>query len=291
MANKGIVCGYPSTFFSEKTMTSTVERTFISSLKGVPAAKFEEHITLFARYAESFIHANTEQSFHQILKRDHTCRVLANAAHLAQREFVDPLLVRALLLAALYHDIGRFEQLKRFGTYADAKSLNHATLALVVAHRLRAFASEDPLVSSLAKVAIAVHNRHTLPDTLGERQRLVANAVRDADKLDILGIMAGMLGPGCRPDPEVAMFLCDESGRYTPKFLQGLQGGPQGKYVDMHYMNDFRLLLAHWAGEMSFPSSRMQLKEQGHIFVIVEGLDDVPEAKAQALAFLARELR
>ena len=33
----------------------------------------------------------------------------------------------AAMVAALFHDIGRFEQFKHYGTYVDRDSLNHAS--------------------------------------------------------------------------------------------------------------------------------------------------------------------
>ena len=46
----------------------------------------------------------------------------------------DPDLAQAARIAAVFHDIGRFEQLRRYDTFFDAKSADHA--ALSVASRL-----------------------------------------------------------------------------------------------------------------------------------------------------------
>ena len=63
------------------------------------------------------------------LKRAHTGFVVKNAALIADGEGFDPLTRETALSAALLHDTGRYEQLRRYNTFRDADSVDHAVLS------------------------------------------------------------------------------------------------------------------------------------------------------------------
>ena len=251
-------------------------------------ADLQPHLELFAGYAGDYIRQWPEQAGHHTLKRDHTWRVLGYASRLLEgAELASTALERAALLAALYHDIGRFEQFRQYGTFADAVSANHATLSLVALHKIRALRDEQPATVSLIKTAVALHNRFTLPSFVLGDKFLIAHLVRDADKLDIVRILADSLGPGCDPDPVVVMFLRNEPGRCTPSFLEGLRSGKQLNYNDMRYVNDFRLLLCQWINGMYYPLAKKILFQEGHLHQIAQGID-LSEAAQVARDYLKK---
>ena len=246
------------------------------------------HLKQFADHAGEYIRRWPEQAEHHTLKREHTWRVLGNALRLLDEAVLSsPAVGRAALLAALYHDIGRFEQLRQYGTYADAVSANHATLSLVALHKLRALQGEQPVTSSQIKTAVALHNRFTLPAFVTGDRRAVTHLVRDADKLDIMRVLAGSLGPGCTPDPVVVMFLRNEPGKCTSSFMQGLQTGERLNYNNMRYVNDFRMLLCQWVEGMHYPLAKKLLLQEGYLRQIVQSID-LPEAAKLAGEYLNR---
>ena len=72
------------------------------------------------------------------LKVEHSFRVLEHAELLATTELsaapeaADQETARAALLAALYHDCGRFPQFRDYHTFMDAQSVDHAQLGVDV---------------------------------------------------------------------------------------------------------------------------------------------------------------
>ena len=62
------------------------------------------------------------------LKIDHTYRVAAIAEQIAKSVGLGEYNVGFCWLLGMLHDIGRFEQYTRFGTFKDAESLDHAEL-------------------------------------------------------------------------------------------------------------------------------------------------------------------
>ena len=60
------------------------------------------------------------------LKIDHTYRVAALCEQIAQSISLSSDDVDIAWFSGLLHDVGRFEQLRRFGTFNDAQSIDHA---------------------------------------------------------------------------------------------------------------------------------------------------------------------
>lgn len=95
-------------------------------------------------------------------------------------------------LIAMLHDIGRFEQVRRFGTFADAQSVDHAELSvdLFVNHEIMdAFYDFEPEENAaMIEAAIRAHNKYRIPSNYDERTILFSKIIRDADKIDILKV-------------------------------------------------------------------------------------------------------
>ena len=89
-----------------------------------------------------------------------------------------------------YHDIGRFEQLRRYDTFLDHLSVDHAQLGCEV---LRSGGFLDGLPEKdrqMVLKAIANHNRLTVEGGLDEETLLLCRMLRDADKCDIFRVFA-----------------------------------------------------------------------------------------------------
>ena len=95
----------------------------------------------------------------------------------------------------LLHDIGRFEQVRRYGTFFDAKSVDHAEFGADLLFReglIGRFPAEGLPEGwqELSETAIRLHNKLTLPENLGPQTRVFAEILRDADKVDIFRVVA-----------------------------------------------------------------------------------------------------
>jgi hypothetical protein len=88
-------------------------------------------------------------------------------------------------LIAFLHDIGRFEQLKRFGSF-EPGVMDHAAYGVKILFEdgmIREFIKEDTY-DEIIKTAIAKHSDYKLEGIEDERTLLHAKLIRDADKLD-----------------------------------------------------------------------------------------------------------
>lgn len=147
------------------------------------------------------------------LKAEHTYRVSALCEQIAKSIGLSDEDVELAWLLGMLHDIGRFEQVKRYGTFMDAQSVNHAEFGAALLFDeglIKEFAdcsvdgneqiypessegnasclNDEKDDMNLIRNAIAWHSAYRLPETMDERTRMFCDILRDADKVDILRV-------------------------------------------------------------------------------------------------------
>lgn len=96
-------------------------------------------------------------------------------------------------LIGMLHDIGRFEQVRRYHTLLDAASVSHAALGIQILFdegMLMRFITAEPEDEDVGviRAAIAYHSDYRIPEALEERTRMFCQILRDADKIDIFRV-------------------------------------------------------------------------------------------------------
>ncbi len=196
------------------------------------------------------------------LKAAHTFRVLENAAAIAEQEHFPAETARACRLAALFHDLSRFDQYRLWGTFRDGLSCNHGELSAYLLKET-GILGEEPLAEDILAAA-AIHNMRSLPDGLPPQTRIVACAVRDADRLDIMRIIDLHLAAKKDAEADVIVPFPGTSESFSQTVIDAVLKGIPASYADLRSANDFRLLAAGWFYLMSFPSSRRLAATAGH---------------------------
>ncbi len=104
---------------------------------------------------------------------------IAKGLHLSQE---DTDLARHI---ALLHDIGRFEQLRRYNSFDDS-IIPHAELSLTILFDEGMISDfiQERCYDSLIYTAIKYHGVYSLPPSLTGSELLHSQIIRDADKLD-----------------------------------------------------------------------------------------------------------
>ncbi|WP_418591559.1 HD domain-containing protein [Gemmiger sp.] len=82
----------------------------------------------FADYAAHYNTADPKVK----LKIDHTYRVAALCSRIAESLSLPQQDIDLAWLSGILHDVGRFEQLRRYNTFMDAQSVSHAALSVSV---------------------------------------------------------------------------------------------------------------------------------------------------------------
>lgn len=124
------------------------------------------------------------------LKVKHTYKVADISEQIANQLGLSPFDTDLAWLIGLLHDIARFEQNKRFGTFNDLVSVDHAELGadiLFKEGKIRDFIDESDYDYIIEK-AIRFHNKYRVDNSLDDRTKMFCNIIRDADKLDIFRV-------------------------------------------------------------------------------------------------------
>lgn len=141
---------------------------------------------VFNEYVENY-----DSSIEKIkLKIDHTFRVSELCERIALSLKMSNEEVDLAWLTGLLHDIGRFEQVRRYGTFNDVKSIDHGKLGVEILFqqgKIRDFI-EDNCEDELIKKVIGCHNAYNVPSDYSEREQTFSNILRDADKVDIFKV-------------------------------------------------------------------------------------------------------
>lgn len=135
------------------------------------------------------------------LKAEHTYRVSELCERIAKSLALDEEDVDLAWLLGMLHDIGRFEQVKRYGTFMDSQSVNHAEFGAKLLFEERwlekfidlqgmdiGTLSDSNDYMKLIYQAIFWHSAYRLPEDIDERTKMFCDILRDADKVDILRV-------------------------------------------------------------------------------------------------------
>lgn len=240
-------------------------------------SNIDSHYKRFNSYFQSFSRQYSQDSRnyeHLHLKWIHSLNVAANAELiLSSLDFPD-YLIRATQLAALYHDVARFEQYKQYCTFKDAKSKNHGAWGSKILGKESFLSDEDKYTVNLVRAAVSMHNRAEIPSNLSDNYKLVTEVVRDADKIDILRVLSAYMHPTGPRSEVVTADLADLPNQWTNKIYEDFMNKRSAKYRDMRFLNDFRLLLCSWLFGFNFFASIAIVADYNHLPKIMEGLPD-----------------
>lgn len=111
-----------------------------------------EHIKkTFQEYTDRYDSANPKIK----LKIDHTYRVADLCEQIAQSLELSAAEVDLAWLSGMLHDVGRFEQLRRYNIFSDAQSIDHARFAVELLYDEGLIADYVPEISTTELVADA----------------------------------------------------------------------------------------------------------------------------------------
>lgn len=127
------------------------------------------------------------------LKIDHTYRVAGFCYEIAESIGLSEEDRDVAWLTGMLHDLGRFEQIKRYGTFNDSKSIDHAKLSadlLFEEHLANNYVLdfENDAMRPTIELAIRSHSAYRIPEGLTDREKMFCDILRDADKIDIFRV-------------------------------------------------------------------------------------------------------
>lgn len=265
-----------------------------------PVINRKNVINAFAEYVRNYDPSDEKIK----LKIDHTYRVAGLCQRIAESLGLSEPDVDIAWLLGMLHDIGRFEQIRRFGTFNDAQSVDHAEFGADLLFKeglIRKFAEgyyeecelaepenqeDEQIIKNnehhnkdigLLEMAIRQHNKYRVKEDLTERQRMFCDILRDADKVDIFKVNADI------PMEIIYDVTTEElkNGVITKEVLESFYKketvlkSVRRSAVD-HIVGHISLLF-----ELVYKESYRQAKEQGYVYKLLDFKSDVPEVNAE----------
>ena len=222
------------------------------------------------------------------LKIDHTYRVAALCERIAASLDLPPAERDLAWLCGLLHDIGRFEQLRRYGTFNDAQSIDHAAMSARVLFDEGHIAEylDDRTQDETLRTAVAQHSVYRLPDGLDARTLQFCQILRDADKVDILRVNVET------PMEEIYNVSTEalQQSPVNPAVLQAFYEHHCVLRSLKRYPADNVVGHASLVFELCYPESLRAVAEQGWLWKLLDRPFTDPDT-ARAMDALRAELR
>jgi hypothetical protein len=163
---------------------------------------------------------------------------------------------------ALLHDIGRFEQYKRYRTFLDHKSIDHAALGADVIQDLHVLEGIEPETAEMIVRTVKYHNRATLPENETSRGLLFLKLVRDADKVDIWRVVTEYYHrSGNQRNRSIELDLPD-APQVSDAVYDALMNRTFVKMSELKTLTDFKLLQMGWVYDLNFPMTFRIVREK-----------------------------
>ena len=245
------------------------ERAFVMEpLRELWLAELREQ---YDRYVDGYRDADGQLPKMMQLKYTHTMMVLRNAELIAEAEKFSDEERFVSVAAALLHDTGRYEQLKRYDTFKDSESVDHAVFSHDIVKEkgwLRGLSAAELAAPVEAKILAAVlyHNRRDLPDGLDPLTLLASHTVRDSDKLDIFRVLEDQVAHSDWRHDTRAFWNLALGVPPNPEVTKAIRERRPVDYQHIKSLADFVLIQVGWMlSGLNFETSRRLCRERGHL--------------------------
>ena len=222
----------------------------------------------FINYVKKFKSGEKEFDQNIVMKEKHTFRVVKEILSLGKILGLEGENLRLAEITALLHDIGRFQQYARYGTFVDLLSEDHAALGVKIIKREGILNNLDEAHRSLILRTVSYHNRAKLPPEETKPCLFFTKLLRDADKLDIYKVVTDYyhrknkkrnkaieLGLPDTPDISRAVF----NAVITDKIVDGRE---------IKNLNDFKLLQVGWIYSVNFQPTFEEIRKRKYLEMI-----------------------
>jgi hypothetical protein len=247
----------------------------------------------FDEYVSGYCTDDSEYNYPFRLKKNHTKRVCENIIMIGKAmNLSDDELILAETMA-LFHDIGRFEQYAKYGTFSDIASENHAKLSLrqIAIHGVLSENTKDE--KRLITKAIVYHNVAALPDVKDEKELFYMRLLRDADKLDIWKVVIDYYHERDNFQSSAIELNLPDDPIWSDKILEAVMNKKIALMEDLKTLNDFKLLQISWVFDLNFPASFKAVENRKYLQQIEATLpksSDIADAVAMAHSYVKNYL-
>ncbi len=221
----------------------------------------------FKAYAKSFYTINAEEQKNIILKEHHTFNVCKNINEISKSLNLKDSEINLAETVALFHDIGRFEQLKRYNTFKDSISINHGTLGSDILSETKMLESLPQKEIQIILQSVKYHNAIKMPDLKDDTIIKYLKLIRDADKLDIWRIFSAYFVNAEDMGSAARLGLPDTSD-YNSELLGNIYNRKIISLSNITNLNDFKIMQISWLFDLNFKLSFHLFKEREYSSIL-----------------------
>lgn len=208
-------------------------------------------------------------------KREHSLRVMQISKTIAENLKLSNEQIKLATLIGLLHDIGRFEQYKKYESFKDHETIDHGALGVEILKKdeyIKKYIENEKYYDVILK-AIYNHNKYKIEDGVNSEEDIFCKIIRDADKLDIFY-------------EEIEMFSLNKKDKMSESFvseavMQQFLNYKQVENTTIKTIADIVIRTISFIYDINYKESLKIVKEKDYINKIIDNYQYNEKTKKQ----------
>ncbi len=240
--------------------------------------KYQKLLNWFDSYTAKFDLENKKDQKNIQLKIDHSRRVTADMEEITAGMTMNSDQKHLAKIIALFHDIGRFKQYKKYKTFSDYKSEDHGVLGVQLIKENKLLEDLNIKQQNIVFKAIKEHNKADLEKNQfnSEEELFFARLIRDADKLDIFNIFVERYKTKSQKDYVIKLSTAPE---INDLIYNKVLKKESINYDKLQTINDLKAMQLGWIYDINFKETIEIIKEREYIEIIYNSMEQNQRAE------------
>ncbi|MFP4020106.1 MAG: HD domain-containing protein [Halanaerobium sp.] len=239
--------------------------------------KFLELKKFFDLYTAEFDLEKEKDQKNIQLKIDHSKRVVQNMEEIIREMSLNKEEKYLAKIIALFHDIGRFKQYKKYRTFSDYKSEDHSQLGIELIKENKLLDDLNQDKQNIILKAIEQHNKADINQKLfiNDQEIFFARLIRDADKLDIFNIFAERYKNKSQEDYIIKL---STKAEINEEIYNKVLKKESINYDKLETIADLKAMQLGWVFDINFKETIEIIKEREYIEIIYNSMEQTKQA-------------
>ena len=226
----------------------------------------------FNDYVNGFTSDDPDVKANIFLKKNHTFRVRDTILDICNNTGLNKEDKYIAEACALLHDIGRFEQCKKYGTFSDAKSENHAAIGVRIIRKNNILKNFPSSARKIIIRSVGCHNMFSIPQNHNKDWIMFLKLLRDADKIDILLVMTEYYQNSVSGTNKVLELHLPDIDVISDAVCDPIVNRKIALLKNLKSLNDFKIYQMGWVYDLNFNRSLQIVKERKYLEIIRNAL-------------------
>lgn len=247
----------------------------------------------YKSYVASFAGADGVLPYMSQLKVAHSRRVAMDCRAIAEEMGWGAAELDGAEAMGLLHDVSRYQQVRDYGTFLDARSFDHGERAWSICREFEVFAGWPSELAAAVLHGIRFHNRRVLEEGATGSETRFLRLIRDADKLDILKVVNEVVRTrSYEQHPEVLLNIAID-GPISQDLINEIRAHRSASYAHVRSLSDMNLLRTTWVYDINYLPTLRRLRDR-RLLVDIAGMlpadAEVQSLAREALCYVERQL-